>query len=235
MDNMTLPDLIIAVDGYSSTGKSTLAKRLASEFGLMYLDSGAMYRCVTLFAQTRGIIDENSVIDEEALKEALPELEISFRLEEEKYTAYIGEECVETQIRSLAVSSQVSPVSALAFVREFVDKSLRRFGSNGRVVMDGRDIGTTVFPDAGIKIFLIANPEIRAKRRFDEMVAKGESPVLQDIVDNLSVRDYTDSHRKVSPLSRAADAYVFDNSFRSIEEEVIWVKGLVQGKFGIFE
>lgn len=232
---MILPDLIIAVDGYSSTGKSTLAKRLASEFGLLYLDSGAMYRCVTLYAQEKGLIDEASSIDEEALKSVLPELKISFRREGEKNYAYIGDRCVEAQIRSLAVSNQVSPVSALAFVREFVDESLHRFGANGRIVMDGRDIGTTVFPNAEIKIFLTATREIRAQRRFDEMVAKGESPVFQEVMDNLSQRDYIDSHREVSPLSRAADAYVLDNSSMSIEDEVFWVRGLIQGKLGILE
>lgn len=232
---MVLPNLIIAVDGFSSTGKSTLARRLATEFGLLYLDSGAMYRCVTLFAQERGLIDETSSIDEEALKSALSELEISFRREGEQSFAYIGNRCVESQIRSLAVSNQVSPVSAIAFVRKFVDKSLRRFGADGRVVMDGRDIGTTVFPNAEIKIFLVADCEIRAQRRFDEMIARGDSPVFQDIVDNLNQRDYIDSHREVSPLSRAADAFVLDNSSMSIDEEVIWVRGLIQGKLGILE
>lgn len=232
---MILPNLIIAVDGFSSTGKSTLAKRLASEFGLLYLDSGAMYRCVTLFAQENGLIDGDSSIDEDGLKSALPGLEISFRREEEKISAYIGDRCVESQIRSLAVSNQVSPVSALAFVREFVDDNLHNFGADGKVVMDGRDIGTTVFPDAEIKIFLTADREIRAQRRFDEMVGKGESPVLADVIENLEKRDYIDSHRDVSPLSRATDAFLLDNSYMSIEDEVIWVRGLIQGKLGILE
>lgn len=232
---MILPNLIIAVDGYSSTGKSTLAKRLASEFGFLYLDSGAMYRCVTLFAQERGLIDSDNSIKEDNLKSALPELEISFRTEGEKISAFIGSRCVETLIRSLPVSNQVSPVSALAFVRNFVDEKLHEFGADGSIVMDGRDIGTTVFPNAQIKLFLTARSEVRAQRRFDEMKSKGQSPVFQEVMDNLANRDYMDSHRETSPLSRASDAFVLDNSDMTIEEEVCWVRGLIQGKLGILE
>lgn len=232
---MTIPDIIIAIDGYSSTGKSTLAKLIATEFSFLYLDSGALYRGVTLFAQENGLIFKDNIIDEPGLIEALPDLDLHFEYTTFGSQTYIGDRCVEREIRSLKVSSQVSPISALAFVRNFVDAKLHEFGRSKRVVMDGRDIGTTVFPQAEIKLFLTASPEIRAKRRYDEMVMKGDCPVLEDIVRNLEERDYIDSHRSASPLCRAADAYVLDNSNMTLENELAWVKGLIQGKFGILE
>ena len=227
---MHVPDIIIAVDGYSSTGKSTLAKLIAKEFEFLYLDSGAMYRGVTLFAQENGLIDKDSVISPE-LEKALEGLDLYFGLD----GAHIGDRCIEKLIRTMAVSSQVSPVSAVPYVRNYVDKRLREMSKAGRVVMDGRDIGTTVFPNAELKIFMVASDQVRAQRRFDELVAKGESPSFDEVLANLKERDYIDSHREASPLSRAADAYVMDNSDMTIKEELEWVRGVIQGKLGILE
>jgi cytidylate kinase len=227
---MQVPDIIIAVDGYSSTGKSTLAKLIAKEFSFLYLDSGAMYRGVTLFAQENGLIDENSVISPD-LEKALEGLDLYFGLD----GTHIGDRCIEKLIRTMAVSSQVSPISAVPYVRNFVDDRLHEMAKAGRVVMDGRDIGTTVFPNAELKIFMVASDQVRAQRRFDELVAKGENPSFDEVLANLKERDYIDSHREASPLSRAADAYVMDNSDMTIKEELEWVRGVIQGKLGILE
>lgn len=233
---MTLPDITIAVDGFSATGKSTFAKLVAKDFGFLYLDSGAMYRAVTLFAQENGMIDADANIDLEALKAALDKgLDIHFEHTEDGCKTFIGDRCVEKDIRTMTVSNQVSPVSAVGFVRNFVDDKLHAFSAAGRVIMDGRDIGTTVFPNAEVKIFMTARPEVRAQRRFDELVMKGENPVMEEVVKNLEERDYIDSHREVSPLSRAADAFVMDNSDMTLHEETVWMLGLLQGKFGILE
>ena len=233
---MTLPDITIAVDGFSATGKSTFAKLVAKDFGFLYLDSGAMYRAVTLFAQENGMIDADANIDLEALRKALDKgLDIHFEHTEDGCKTFIGDRCVEKDIRTMAVSSQVSPVSAVGFVRNFVDDKLHAFSAAGRVIMDGRDIGTTVFPNAEVKIFMTARPEVRAQRRFDELVEKGENPVMEEVMKNLQERDYIDSHREVSPLSRAADAFVMDNSDMTLHEETVWMLGLLQGKFGILE
>ena len=228
---MNIPDIIIAIDGYSSTGKSTLAKLIAEQYSFLYLDSGALYRGVTLFALENGLIAEDGTIDEEGLKAALPSHDLDFRTD----GTYIGDRCIEKLIRTLEVSSHVSPISAIPFVRNFVDERLHAFGRRKRVVMDGRDIGTTVFPDAEIKIFMTATPEVRAQRRFDEMKMKGQEPVMEEVMKNLLERDYIDSHREVSPLSRADDAYVLDNSDMTLHEETVWFQGLAQGKFGILE
>ena len=227
---MRVPDILIAVDGFSSTGKSTLAKLIAKEFEFLYLDSGAMYRGVTLFAQENGLIDEDSVISPK-LKEALEGLDLYFGLD----GTYIGDRCIEILIRTMGVSSQVSPISAVPYVRNFVDSKLHEMAKAGRVVMDGRDIGTTVFPNAELKIFMTASDQVRAQRRFDELVAKGENPSFEEVLANLKERDYIDSHREASPLSRAADAYVMDNSDMTIKEELEWVRGVIQGKLGILE
>ena len=233
---MIIPDITIAVDGYSSTGKSTFAKLVAKVFSFLYLDSGAMYRGVTLFAQENGLIDSDSNIDLEGLKSALDKgLDLHFEHTEEGCKTFIGARCIEKEIRSMTVSNQVSPISAVPFVRNFVDAKLHEFSASGRVVMDGRDIGTTVFPDAEVKIFMTSRPEVRAKRRFDELVAKGENPSFEDVVKNLEERDYIDSHREASPLRRPADAFVLDNSDMTFHEEIVWMQGLLQGRFGILE
>lgn len=228
---MNIPDIIVAVDGYSSTGKSTFAKLVAKKYSFLYLDSGALYRGVTLYALEHGLIAEDGAIDEAGLKASMDSIELDFRTD----GTYLGDRCVEKDIRTLEVSSHVSPISAIPFVRAFVDDKLHAFGKKKRVIMDGRDIGTTVFPDAEVKIFMTASAEVRAQRRFDEMKMKGEDPVFEDVMKNLLERDYIDSHREVSPLTRAADAYVMDNSDMTLHEETVWFQGLCQGKFGILE
>lgn len=226
---MTVPDIIIAIDGCSSTGKSSFARLVASKFGFLYLDSGALYRGVTLFAREEHLISRLNNVSP-ALEKALETLDLHF---EQNGKTYIGARCVEQQIRTMEVSSQVSPIAAIPYVRAFVDKKLREFGSKGRVVMDGRDIGTAVFPDAQLKIFLTASEEVRARRRYDELVAKGETPVFEEIVANLRERDYIDSHRETNPLRRAADSFELDNSEMTMNEELAWIQGVIQGKFGI--
>ncbi len=232
---MQIPDIIIAVDGFSSTGKSSFAKMVAKEFSFLYLDSGAMYRGVTLFAMESGWIAADGSIDEASLEAALPSLDLHFERAEGQTKLYAGERCIEGEIRTLEVSSHVSPVSAIPFVRRWVDERLHRFSEGGRVIMDGRDIGTTVFPNAELKIFMVADAEVRARRRYDEMVSKGETPKLEDVLKNLQERDYIDSHRETSPLRQAEDAYVMDNTHMSFHEELVWVLGVIQGKFGILE
>ena len=228
---MEMPDIIIAVDGYSSTGKSSFSKLLARELGFLYLDSGALYRAVTLFAQEERYISRMNVVRPD-FEQALQSLPLRFSADNR---TFIGERCVEKEIRTMEVSAQVSPISALPYVRAFVDGILHSYGSKGRIVMDGRDIGTTVFPEAQLKIFMTASEEVRARRRFDELVRKGESPALEDVVRNLRERDYIDSHREVSPLVQAPDAFVLDNSTMTLGEEVAWVRGLIQGKFSILQ
>ena len=226
---MNIPDIIIAIDGYSSTGKSSFAKLLAKKFGFLYLDSGALYRGVTLFAQEEMLISRLNKVDP-ALKDALRDLNFQFG---EDGRLYMGPRCIEQQIRTMEVSSQVSPIAAVPYVRAWVDERLREFGKKGRIVMDGRDIGTAVFPEAQLKIFMTASEEVRAKRRYDELKAKGEEPLLEEVVQNLRERDYIDSHRETNPLRRAADAFELDNSEMGFQEELAWVQGLIQGKFGI--
>ena len=225
---MQVPDIIIAIDGYSSTGKSSFAKIIANEFGFLYLDSGALYRGVTLFAIENGYIDADCTINVPALTVALEELDIHFG----KGGTYIGERCIENEIRSLEVAGKVSPIATVAQVRDFVDRKLREFGSMKRVVMDGRDIGTTVFPEAELKLFMTADPMIRAQRRADEMIAKGDKVDIQEVLKNLQERDYIDSNREVSPLTQAADALVLDNSHMTMDDQVKWLKEIIKERFG---
>lgn len=225
---MQIPDIIIAIDGYSSTGKSSFAKIVANEFSFLYLDSGALYRGVTLFAIENGFITDDCTIDVAGLDKAMETLDLHFGPE----GTYIGERCIEKEIRSLAVAGKVSPIAAVAEVRGFVDKKLREFGKKKRIVMDGRDIGTTVFPEAEIKIFMTADPMIRAERRAAEMRAKGEEVNIEDVLKNLQERDFIDSHREVSPLSKAEDAIVLDNSHMTISDQVVWLKEIISERFG---
>ena len=215
--------------GTRGTGKTTCAKLVAKAFGFLYLDSGAMYRGVTLFAQEQGYINGANEISP-ALEAALEGLDLHF---ENGTQLFMGDRCIEGVIRTMAVSNQVSPVAAVPWVRKWVDERLHRFSENGRVVMDGRDIGTTVFPNAELKVFMIASDQVRAQRRFDEIAAKGENPVFEDVLKNLLERDYIDSHRETSPLVQAPDAFVLDNSEMTLTEEIAWVQGVIQGKFGI--
>ena len=231
---MHIPDIIIAVDGYSATGKSSVAKLVAKQFGFLYLDSGALYRGVTLYALENGLIDPEKGIDEAALRQALGQLDLTFRAGDGGGT-YMGGRRIEDDIRTLEVSSWVSPVSAIPFVRKYVDERLHALARHGRVIMDGRDIGTTVFPNADIKVFKVASDEIRAKRRYNELVAKGETPTMEAVLKNLEERDYIDSHRETSPLRRAEDAFVMDDTDMTVHEEVVWFEGLIRGKYGILE
>ena len=225
---MHIPDIIIAIDGYSSTGKSSFAKIVANEFSFLYLDSGALYRGVTLFAIENGFIDEDNSIDVPGLDKALENLDLHFG----ECGTYIGDRCIEKEIRSLAVAGKVSPIATVAEVRSFVDRKLREFGKKKRVVMDGRDIGTTVFPQAELKLFMTADPAVRAQRRADELKAKGMESNLQDVLKNLQERDYIDSHREVSPLTQADDAVVLDNSHMTMDEQLVWIRNIIAERFG---
>ena len=226
---MLIPDIIIAIDGYSSTGKSSFAKIIANEFSFQYLDSGALYRGVTLFAIENGYIGDDNTINVPELDKALSDLDLHFGPK----GTYIGDRCIEMEIRSMEVAGKVSPIATVAEVRDFVDRKLREFGRNGRIVMDGRDIGTTVFPNAELKIFMTADPLVRAKRRADEMEAKGMKADLEEVLKNLQERDYIDSHREVSPLTQAEDAIVLDNSYMTMEDQLNWLKGIIKERFGL--
>ncbi len=210
------------MDGHSSCGKSTMAKALAKAIGYTYIDTGAMYRAVTLYAMRRGFIGENG-IDEESLRREMPQIKITFGHENGMQYTILNGENVERQIRGMEVSGNVSPISAIGFVREAMVSLQREMGRQGAVIMDGRDIGTTVFPNAELKIFVTASDEIRAQRRFDELKAKGENPVFEDVLKNVRERDYIDSHRAVSPLRKADDAIVLDNSHMTIDEQDKWL------------
>ena len=211
--------ITVAIDGYSSCGKSTVAKDLAREVGYVYVDSGAMYRCVTLFCQQKNLINEGKV-EEVKLRSLLPQIKIEFRKNAEgKADTYLNGENVESEIRSLKVYSQVSIVAALPFVREAMVALQQEMGKAKGVVMDGRDIGTTVFPDAELKIFMTADPEVRAQRRFLELKEKGQEEPFEAILENVKQRDYIDEHREVSPLRKADDAVVLDNGHITREEQ----------------
>ena len=225
---MHIPDIIIAIDGYSSTGKSSFAKIIANEFSYLYLDSGALYRGVTLFAIEEGYIADDNTIDVPNLEKALEGLDIHFGA----HGTYIGDRCIESEIRSLAVAGKVSPIATVPQVRDYVDRKLREFGKKKRVVMDGRDIGTTVFPDAELKIFMTADPMIRAERRAAEMKAAGADVNLEDVLKNLQERDYIDSHREASPLTQAEDAIVLDNSHMDMDGQMEWLKEIIRQRFG---
>ena len=225
---MHIPDIIIAIDGYSSTGKSSFAKIIANEFSFLYLDSGALYRGVTLYAMENAYIDDANVIYAKGLEAALENVDLHFGAD----GTYIGDRCIEKEIRSMAVASKVSPIATVPEVRNYVDRKLREFGAKKRVVMDGRDIGTTVFPNAELKIFMTADPLVRAKRRAAEMNAKGEAADIESVLNNLQERDYIDSHREASPLSKADDAIVLDNSEMTMEDQMNWLKNVISERFG---
>ena len=225
---MNIPDIIIAIDGYSSTGKSSFAKIIANEFSFLYLDSGALYRGVTLFAIENGFINDKCEIDVPGLEKALENVDLHFG----EGGTYIGDRCIEAEIRSMAVADKVSPIATVPQVRNFVDRKLREFGAKKRVVMDGRDIGTTVFPDAELKLFMTADPLVRARRRAEEMAAKGDNADLEAVLKNLQERDYIDSHRETSPLTQAEDAIVLDNSYMTMDDQMQWLKNLISEKFG---
>lgn len=218
--------IIIAIDGFSSCGKSTMAKDLAKEIGYIYIDSGAMYRAVTLYCIEHQLFNADNSIREEELKEQMDNIRISFQLnpETQRPQTYLNEINVEDRIRTLEVSSRVSPVAALEFVRKALVKQQQEMGKAKGIVMDGRDIGTAVFPNAELKIFVTASAEIRAQRRYDELKAKGQEASFEDILHNVEERDRIDQTRKVSPLRKADDAILLDNSHLTIEEQKEWLK-----------
>ena len=217
--------ITIAIDGHSSCGKSTMAKDLARRVGYIYVDTGAMYRSVTLYALRSGLIKADGSIDTVELERQMPSIRISFQLNEEtgRPDTYLNGECVEKEIRSIDVSSHVSPIAALPFVRTAMVAQQQQMGKDKGMVMDGRDIGTTVFPDAELKVFVTASAEVRAQRRFDELKAKGMPADYDDILKNVQERDYLDSHREVSPLRKADDAILLDNSNMTIAEQKEWL------------
>ena len=204
--------ITIAIDGHSSCGKSTMAKDLAREVGYVYVDTGAMYRSVTLYALRHDLFREDGSVKTDALEQQMADIHISFKFER-----------VEDEIRSLEVSNHVSPIAAIGFVRTAMVAQQQQMGKDKGVVMDGRDIGTTVFPDAELKIFVTASAEVRAQRRFDELKAKGMPADFDDILKNVQERDYIDSHREVSPLRKADDAIELDNSNMTIAEQKEWL------------
>jgi cytidylate kinase len=217
--------IIIAIDGHSSCGKSTMAKALAQQVGYIYVDSGAMYRAVTLFALREQLFNADGSVQAEALQARMSEVKVHFKLDSATNlpVTYLNEERVEDEIRTLEVSQHVSPIAALPFVREAMTAAQQTMGEEKGIVMDGRDIGTAVFPHAELKIFVTASAEVRAQRRFDELQAKGLPASYEDILKNVQERDYIDSHREVSPLRQAEDALVLDNSHLTREEQNQWL------------
>ncbi len=224
--------ITIAIDGYSSCGKSTMAKDLAREIGYIYVDTGAMYRSVTLFAMRNSLFDEDGSIKTDELKYRMGEINISFRLNSEtgRPDTYLNGELVEKEIRTMEVSANVSKIAALPFVREALVAQQQAMGKEKGIIMDGRDIGTVVFPDAELKIFVTASAEVRAQRRYDELKAKGMPADFDDILKNVKERDYIDSHRETSPLRMADDALELDNSHMTIEEQKAWLMARYQEK-----
>ncbi len=217
--------IIVAIDGHSSCGKSTMAKELAAETGYIYVDTGAMYRAVTLYAMRENLIDTQGRIDTNTLEKRLEHIDIAFHAGAKGGTPqiYLNGESVESDIRSIAVAGHVSPISALPFVREAMTRQQQAMGQKRGIVMDGRDIGTVVFPDAELKIFVTASAEVRAERRFKELQAQGISADFEDILRNVQERDYIDSHRAFAPLKKAADALLLDNSDMTIAQQREWL------------
>lgn len=217
--------ITIAIDGFSSCGKSTMAKDLAKEIGYIYVDTGAMYRSVTLFALRHNLFNADGTIRERELQEQMKDINISFQLNKTtgRPDTYLNGENVENDIRTMEVSSHVSPIATLSFVREALVAQQQRMGAEKGIVMDGRDIGTVVFPKAELKIFVTASAEVRAQRRYDELKAKGTDADYADILKNVEERDYIDSHRATSPLRKADDAIELDNSNLTIAEQKKWL------------
>ena len=216
--------IIIAIDGHSSCGKSTMAKSLAREIGYIYIDTGAMYRAVTLYCIENNLITEDG-INEEALREQLPNVRVDFQQDPATKLplTHLNGRNVEREIRTMAVSTKVSPIAALGFVREAMVRQQQLMGDQKGIVMDGRDVGTVIFPNAELKIFVTASAEIRAQRRYDELTAKGETCNYEDILKNVLERDHIDSTRAVSPLRKADDAIELDNSHMTIPEQKEWL------------
>ena len=221
MDNKK--KIVIAIDGFSSCGKSTFAKAIAAKLGYIFIDTGAMYRAVTLYALEQGAIVEG-VVDQDRVEQLLGEVEISFRFNSERGASdiYVNGVYAEDRIRGIEVSNCVSKVSSIGAVREKLVAMQQQMGSERGVVMDGRDIGTVVFPDAELKIFMTADPKVRAERRYKELTAKGDEVTMKEILENVISRDQADMTRAISPLRRAEDALELDNSYMSVEEQMAW-------------
>ena len=217
--------IIIAIDGFSSCGKSTMAKALARNIGYLYFDSGAMYRAVALYCMQNGLINDERMIDTETLRARMKDIHITFEADPETKNSltFLNGVNVEHEIRSLEVSQVVSQVAALDFVREEMVEQQRELGKEKGIVMDGRDIGTTVFPNAEMKVFVTASAEVRAQRRYDELTARGDKANFQEILDNVLLRDHIDQTRKVSPLKQADDALLLDNSNLTREQQMEWL------------
>ncbi len=217
--------IVIAIDGYSSCGKSTMAKNLARQLGYVYVDTGAMYRAVTLYALRHQLFEADGEVDAASLQRAMPDIRISFQFNAQtgKPDTYLNDELVEQEIRTMQVSERVSKIAALPFVRTALVAQQQRMGKDKGIVMDGRDIGTVVFPHAELKIFVTASAEVRAQRRYDELRQKGMPARYDDILKNVQERDYIDSHREVSPLRKAEDAIELDNSNLTIDEQQQWL------------
>lgn len=217
--------IIIAIDGHSSCGKSTMAKALAKQIGYIYVDTGAMYRAATLYALRHNLFAADGSVDTVRLQQVLPEIHIGFELNPQTghADAILNGENVESEIRQMEVSSHVSPIAAVPAVREKLVALQREMGLRKGIVMDGRDIGTVVFPEAELKIFVTASADIRARRRYDELKAKGTPANYEDVLKNVQERDYIDSHREVSPLRQADDAVVLDNSHMTLDEQNQWL------------
>lgn len=231
--NMKIPNIIIAIDGHSSTGKSSFAKIIAGKYGLIYVDTGALYRGVTLNAIRLSLIDKNNKIDKKSLESSLKTLELQFKPTGPECSSqlYLNGELAEKEIRSLEISEKVSFIASLPVVRKYVDNILAEMGKKRGVVMDGRDIGTVVFPDAELKIFMTADAEVRAKRRYNEMIAMGENPCFEDVLKNVKERDFLDETREAAPLRRAQDAILLDNSNMTIADQVDWFEKLISKRW----
>ena len=224
--------ITIAIDGFSSCGKSTMAKDLAKKLGYVYVDTGAMYRAVTLYAMRNRLFNADGSVKTADLERQMSKINITFKLNKraERPDTYLNNELVENDIRTLEVSNHVSQIAAVPFVREAMVAQQQRMGKDKGVVMDGRDIGTTVFPEAELKVFVTASAEVRAQRRYDELKEKGMPADFNDILKNVQERDYIDSHREVSPLRKAADAIELDNSHMTIAEQSAWLMEQVKQK-----
>lgn len=220
------PLITIAIDGYSSSGKSTMAKKLARQIGYRYIDSGAMYRAVALYALRHGMIIRDDSVNADALQKALPDIRIDFRLEDGAQHTILNGEDVEKEIRTMEVSRVVSPVAALPAVRHALVRMQQELGASKGIVMDGRDIGTTVFPDAEMKVFVKASAATRAQRRLDELTARGEKATFEEVLENVEQRDHIDKTREESPLRCAEDASVLDNSFMTPAQQDEWIMNL---------
>ena len=224
--------ITIAIDGFSSCGKSTMAKDLAKKLGYVYVDTGAMYRAVTLYAMRNGLFNADGSVKTADLERQMNKINITFKLNKmaERPDTYLNNELVENDIRTLEVSNHVSQIAAVPFIREAMVAQQQRMGKDKGVVMDGRDIGTTVFPEAELKVFVTASAEVRAQRRYDELKEKGMPADFNDILKNVQERDYIDSHREVSPLRKAPDAIELDNSHMTIAEQSAWLMEQVEQK-----